>query len=77
MSSAQDVGTQSKDPVVVDLGKQKKKQVKKLRKGQGGLMRDVQDVIAELRAAGTIEASSQPVVIVVREKRRRTMSGMF
>ena len=37
-------------------------------------MDDVGGVIEELRAAGAIGASAQPVVIVVREKRKNQMA---
>lgn len=61
-------------PVVLDLGKQRRKQIKQLRKGEGRLLDDINGAIEELRTVGTIGASSQPVVIVVREKRRKTKS---
>lgn len=62
------------EPVILDLGKQSRKQVKRLRRGDGKLMDDINDAIAELRTAGTVGATSQAVVIVVREKRRKTKS---
>ncbi|MCK6522902.1 hypothetical protein L6R49_15855 [Myxococcota bacterium] len=56
------------DLVVVDLGKHKKKSIKRLRRGEGGLMEDVQDVVAEVKA-GLKEGEATPViVVVVREK---------
>ncbi len=59
-------------PIIIDLGKQKRKRVKKLRKGKPGrLLDEVQDCVQELKANGTITESAQPVVIVVREKRKR------
>ncbi len=58
-------------PVVLDLGKHPRKQIKKLRKGDGKLMADINDAIGELRMAGTLSAASQPVVIIVRQKRRK------
>lgn len=59
------------EPVVLDLGKQRRKQIKRLRRGDGKLMDDINGAIAELRTAGTIGATSQAVVVVVREKRRK------
>lgn len=61
-------------PVVLDLGKQRRKQIKQLRRGEGRLLDDINGAIEELRTVGTIGALSQPVVIVVREKRRKTKS---
>ncbi len=55
--------------LVVDIGKkQKKKRIKKLRKGRGPLFDRVRDVVEGLREEGTIDAKSTPIVIVVREK---------
>jgi len=62
----------SAPPVVLDLGKQRRKRVKQLRRGEGRLMEEVNASIEELRTAGAIAADAQPVVIIVREKRRKT-----
>ncbi|HUR34170.1 MAG TPA: hypothetical protein VM032_10275 [Vicinamibacterales bacterium] len=59
-------------PVVLDFGKHKRKAIKRLREGSGRLLDDVQTAIEDLRAAGAISATAQPVIIVVREKRRRS-----
>jgi hypothetical protein len=69
----------SAPPVVLDLGKQRRKRVKQLRRGEGRLMDEVNASIEELRTAGAIAADAQAVVIVVREKRRRTrgLSGLL
>jgi Family of unknown function (DUF6200) len=57
--------------VVVDLGKpQSAKKIKRLRQGEGKLMGRIETIVSELVEAGTIKASSQPVVIVVREETR-------
>ena len=57
-------------PIVVDLGKKGRKQIKQLREGRGKLMDDVNGLIEELRTAGSISPGAQPVVIVVRQKPR-------
>lgn len=56
------------NPVIVDLGRKKKKAIKRLRRGQGRLMEQVEDCIQELREAGAISGAAQPVIVVVREK---------
>jgi hypothetical protein len=55
-------------PVVIDLGRKRKKRVKQLREGRGKIMDQVSSIVSELRANGTIGASAQPLIIVVREK---------
>jgi hypothetical protein len=54
--------------VVVELGEaQSSRDVKRLRKGQGKLFTHVERIVSDLAEAGTVKASAQPVVIVVRE----------
>jgi hypothetical protein len=62
--------TEMNAPIIIDLGKQRKKRVKALRRGTGRLADDVNDCVLELRAAGTISNTAQPVVIVVQQKRK-------
>lgn len=57
-------------PVVVDIGKKPRKQIKQLREGRGKLLDEVNGLLAELRTAGSLSASAQPVVVVVRQKRK-------
>ena len=55
-------------PLVIDLGSAKKSQIKLLQKGEGPLTESVFSVLDELRSKGTIGESSQPVVVVVKQK---------
>lgn len=57
--------------MLIDLGSKKRKDVKRLRKGRGRLMGRVVDTVEELKASGEIEADSQVVVVVVKEKRKK------
>lgn len=68
------VKADGKPPVVIDLGKHRRKRIKGLRKGTGRLTQEVSECIEELKASGAISANAQPVVVVVREKRRRLTS---
>ena len=61
-------------PVVLDLGRQRRKKIKQLRRGEGRLLDDINGAIEELRTVGTINALSQPVVIIIREKARKAKS---
>lgn len=58
-------------PIVIDLGKQRRKAVRALRQGQGELMDDVAKCIEELQGAGTLSATAQPVIVIVRQRPRR------
>lgn len=64
-------------PVVVDLGKQKRKLVRELRDGSGKLLDEVRGAIGELQRAGRLAANVQPVVVVVVEKPKTAKLGKF
>jgi hypothetical protein len=72
------VRTETKSPVVIDLGKHRRKRVKALRRGTGPLAEEVNSALAELRMAGTVSSNAQTVVVIVRERRRRnkTLKGL-
>jgi len=60
------------DPIFIDLGKRKRKAIRKLRRGRPGqLMDKIREVMEQLKEGGAVNASAQPVVVVIREKRRR------
>jgi hypothetical protein len=65
------------DPIVVDLGKHSKKKIKALCKGSGDLMDEVSSVMGELQRAGTLKAGAQPLIVVVKEKRKKSSFPMF
>jgi hypothetical protein len=73
MSTLADDGkvTMNGEMLLVDLGKKSRKQVRKLRKGTGKLVDEVKQCVDELRTTGSASGSSQPIVIIVREKRSR------
>jgi hypothetical protein len=58
-------------PLVVELGRKKKQQIKKLRKGSGPLMDDLQKLLAKLRASGDLPAGATPVLMIVKQKPKR------
>jgi hypothetical protein len=57
--------------VIVDMGKQKRKDIKALKEGTGQLMDEVRDTLAELRSNGTISSNAEPVVLIVKERMRK------
>ena len=68
---------QSNNVVVIDLGKKRRKQVKRLRKGEGKLMDKVQEVVASLREDGTTAPGDTVVVVVERKMDFRSMRSPF
>ena len=65
-------------PIVIDLGKKSRKRVRQLRKGKPGKLTDqVKGAIAHLQSEGVVGAGAQPVIIIVRNRRKRRKLGMF
>jgi hypothetical protein len=64
--------TRGPAPIVLDFGKHRRKAIKRLRRGEGRLMDDVNSALEELRVAGALSENAQPVIVVVRQRRRRS-----
>jgi hypothetical protein len=59
------------DPVIIDLGKQKRKKIRQLRKGRGPLFAKVSDTQSGLKAKGVTDENSGPTIVLVKEKKRK------
>jgi hypothetical protein len=60
-------------PLVVDLGKAKRRQIKDLLRGEGELLQDAQQAIEQVRAGLGADADGKrvlPIVLVYKKKRR-------
>ena len=66
-----------REPIIIDLGKYRRKRVRRLRKGRGRLAGRVMDAVDDLCAEGAIEGDVQPVIVIVRQKRRRRRFPLF
>jgi hypothetical protein len=61
-------------PVVVDLGKKKSKQVKKVLKGQGPLYQHTLDAVEQVRASLGPDAANRefvPVIVIYKKKPKK------
>ena len=68
--------TEVREPIIIDMGKKKRRQVRKLRKGRDcSLMDRIKDALEEGIAAKAIPANAQPVVVVVKEKKKKRKLG--
>lgn len=63
-------------PIVLDLGKRTRKQIRRLRKGNGKLMDRIESAIQDLKADGTVAGSARPIIVVVRQKSKRSIFGL-
>ena len=55
-------------PVIIALGRKSKKSIKAMGEGHGSLLDEVSATINDLKSNGTISASAQPVIVVVKQK---------
>ena len=62
-------------PIVVDLGRCRRKQIKLLKRGEGPLVKEVDEVIEQVRAALAQDLEGKtlvPLVLIYRQKRKRS-----
>lgn len=68
-------------PIIIDLGKQRPKHIKRLKRGQGKLWDEVVDVIDEVNLQLGEEAEGKvlvPIVMVYRKKgKRKRVNPLF
>jgi hypothetical protein len=64
-------------PLIIDLGRKKRKQIKALRKGKGDLVDTVLGTMDDLKKSGRVSESCQPVVVVVRERRKTGLKNLW
>jgi hypothetical protein len=68
--------TEMTQPVIIDLGKQKPKSIKELKKGEGKLWDEVFDVADEVKEMLGAEAEGKvliPIVMLYKEKSKRRL----
>ena len=61
-------------PIVVSLGKKKKKEIRRLKRGKGRAMNEVLDVLDQVQEKLGADADGKilvPVIVVYRQKQRR------
>jgi len=62
-------------PVIVKLGRQKRKRIKALGEGHGKLFAQVMETIEELQKSGQISATAQPIIFVVKQESKMAIFG--
>lgn len=69
------------DPIIINMGKQKRKRIKNLMKGRGRLWFELEEVIDEVGEVLGDELDGKallPIVLIYRRKpKRKKMRGMF
>ena len=71
--------TEPTPPIVLDLGKVRRKQVKRLKQGAGPLLEEVHEAVASVHHELGAEAKAQELVPVVLlyERKRKKKKGFF
>jgi hypothetical protein len=67
-------------PIILDLGKTKRKNIKDLKQGRGKLLGDIEDAMKEVSTSLGDQADDKhliPVVLVYRKKAKRRRGGFF
>lgn len=67
-TSKSDATPKTGELCVVDMGKFSKKQIRRLRRGEGKLMTKAEQVVQDLKANGVLAKDANTVVLVVRQK---------
>jgi len=65
-------------PIILDLGKASRKNIRQMEEGRGSLIGDIQDAMAEVTASLGDQADGKqlvPVVLVYRKKAKRRRRG--
>lgn len=65
-------------PIIIDLGKEKRKRIKALKRGRGKLMLEVAAVIndAQLNLGGAADGKEIiPIVLIYKQKRKKRRAG--
>lgn len=70
--------TQALEPVILDLGKKRRKAIRRLKRGQGSLVEDVHAAVEQVRAGLGEDGKTKeilPVVLIYRRKVKRRRKG--
>lgn len=79
MADKSDADADANPPIVIDLGRQKKKRIKQLKRGRGKLVERVNEAVAQVRSALGPEAQGKefvPVAVIFR-RGEKCRKGMF
>jgi hypothetical protein len=67
-TSKGDAPSKGSELCVVDVGKYSRKQIRRLRRGEGKLMTKAEQIVQDLKDNGVLAKDANTVVLVVRQK---------
>ena len=62
-------------PVIVKLGRQSRKRIKRMSEGRGKLFAEIMETIEELKKNGQISGAAQPLIFVVKQEQEFSLFG--
>ncbi|MDJ0515251.1 MAG: hypothetical protein QNJ74_03000 [Trichodesmium sp. MO_231.B1] len=65
----QNVSQQKANTVVIEYGKAKKEDIKDLFNGEGKLLNNISDVVAQLKLSGSVEENVQPLLFIIEKEK--------
>lgn len=74
ISTATEAVTKNPPPIIIDLGKRKKKEIKRMKQGEGDIREDVEEALVYAAEALGDKAKGKvlvPVVLIVEKKAKR------
>jgi hypothetical protein len=66
----------ARDPLILDVGKQKQKRIKQLKRGEGFLREKIDAAVREAQARAGSTKAIIPIVVLYREKEKRRAKGL-
>jgi hypothetical protein len=69
-------GNNNNEPVVLDVGKQKQKRIKQLKRGEGSLRSKIDAAVREAQSRVGEGKEVIPVIVLYRKKDRRRAKGL-
>jgi len=69
--------SKKENTIILEFGRQKKKRVRDLREGRGQVFRKVIKAISELQKAGEVGDSVQPVIVIIKQKKKSRRKGLW
>jgi hypothetical protein len=64
-------GAAIRDPIVMDVGKKRRRSIKRLKRGRGGLMGEIEQVVEDVRAEMGDAAEGREIIPVILIYERR------
>ena len=66
---------QKTNTIILEMGTAKSRDIRDLQRGQGKIFKNIAKMLKQLKASGETPEDAQPIIIIVRKKRKS--KGLF